>query len=110
MIVDDDEDLRQALADYFRRLGAAVTAAASAEDALAAAAHTPVDVALLDLHLPGIDGLELLARLKGLQPEAEALLPTAHGSVATAVEAMRRGAYDYLTKPFRLPETTSTTA
>ena len=104
LIVDDDEDLRLTLADYFRRLGAAVTAAASAEEALATAGTTRYDVALLDLHLPGIDGLELLAKLKGLQPEAEALLLTAHSSVETAVQAMKHGAYDYLTKPFRLPD------
>src|SRR6516225_2601417 len=71
------------------------------EEALARAAGARFDVALLDLHLPGISGIELLAQLKEQQPELEALLLTAHSSVETAVEAMRRGAYDYLTKPFR---------
>jgi DNA-binding NtrC family response regulator len=102
LIVDDDDELRQALADHFRRLGMAVTAAASGEEALERAGPGHLDVALLDLHLPGIDGVELLAQLKGRQPEVEALVLTAQGSVESAVQAMKAGAYDYLTKPFRL--------
>jgi DNA-binding NtrC family response regulator len=104
LIVDDDDELRDSLAQRFGRLGMAISTAANAEKALALAGNTRHDVALLDLHLPGMDGLELLAKLKGLQPEAEALLLTAHSSVETAVEAMKRGAYDYLTKPFRLSD------
>ncbi|MGL4555478.1 MAG: sigma-54-dependent transcriptional regulator [Gemmataceae bacterium] len=104
LVVDDDEDLRGTLASHFRKAGLAVTEAGSGEEALAQAARTRLDVALLDLHLPGIDGLELLARLKDAQPEVEVLLLTAHSSVETAVQAMRRGAYDYVTKPFRLAE------
>jgi DNA-binding NtrC family response regulator len=61
-------------------------------------------VALLDLHLPDMTGIELLARLKESQPELEALMLTAHGSIETAIQAMKQGAYDYLTKPFHLPE------
>jgi DNA-binding NtrC family response regulator len=104
LIVDDDDDLRTSLVSRFSRLGMAVTAAVSAEDALAKGSHTRFDVALLDLHLPGMDGIDLLAKLKELQPEVEALMLTAHSSIESAVEAMRRGAYDYLTKPFRLPD------
>src|SRR5262249_11990661 len=59
---------------------------------------------LLDLHLPGAGGLEVLAKLKELHPEVEVILLTAHGSIETAIQAMRKGAYDYLTKPFHLPE------
>ncbi len=101
LLVDDDDDLRQDLIQLFRRQGHEVTAAATGEDALAKADHARFDVALIDLHLPGIDGIDVLARLKERQPELEALMLTAHSSVETAVEAMRRGAYDYLTKPFR---------
>jgi DNA-binding NtrC family response regulator len=54
--------------------------------------------------LPGIGGIEVLEKLKAGQPELEVLLLTAHGSIETAIEAMKRGAYDYLTKPFHLPE------
>ncbi len=101
LIVDDDDDMRQDLARLFRRQGHEVTVAASGEDGLNKAAHARFDVALLDLHLPGISGIDVLAKLKELQPELEALMLTAHSSIETAVEAMRQGAYDYLTKPFR---------
>jgi DNA-binding NtrC family response regulator len=101
LIVDDDDDMRQDLSLLFYKQGHEVTAAVSGEDALNKAAHARFDVALLDLHLPGISGIDLLAQLKELQPELEALLLTAHSTIETAVEAMRRGAYDYLTKPFR---------
>jgi DNA-binding NtrC family response regulator len=101
LVVDDDDDMRQDLSRLFRKQGHEVTAAVSGEDALNKAAHARFDVALLDLHLPGISGIDLLTKLKEQQPELEALMLTAHSSIETAVEAMRRGAYDYLTKPFR---------
>jgi len=101
LIVDDDDDLRDDLLQLFRKQGHEVTAAVSGEDALAKAAHARFDVALLDLHLPGMSGIDVLVKLKEQQPELEALMLTAHSSIETAVEAMRRGAYDYLTKPFR---------
>ena len=100
LIVDDDDDLRQDLVHLFRKQGHEVTAAVSGEDALNKAAHARFDVALLDLHLPGISGIDVLAKLKEQQPELEALMLTAHSSIETAVEAMRRGAYGFLTKPF----------
>src|SRR5262245_47971824 len=104
LIVDDDDQLRQALVRRFQRQGLAVTEAADAEEALAKADHSRWDVALLDLHLPGMSGIELLEKLKALQPELEALMLTAQSSIETAIQAMKRGAYDYLTKPFPLPE------
>jgi DNA-binding NtrC family response regulator len=104
LIVDDDDQLRQTLARRFQRQGMEVTTAAGAEEALAKAEHNRWDVALLDLHLPGKSGIELLPQLKEQQPELEALLFTAHGSIETAILAMKQGAYDYLTKPFHLPE------
>jgi DNA-binding NtrC family response regulator len=104
LVVDDDEQMRRTLVSRFERQGLTVTSAASGEEALAKASQTRCDVALLDLHLPGIGGIDLLSRLKELQPELEALMLTAHSSIETAVLAMKRGAYDYLTKPFHLPE------
>jgi DNA-binding NtrC family response regulator len=104
LIVEDDEEMRGALAARFGRLGLAVTAAPSGEEALARAGQSRFDVALLDLHLPGMGGIELLGKLKEMQPEVEALMLTAHSSIETAVLAMKQGAYDYLTKPFRLSE------
>jgi DNA-binding NtrC family response regulator len=104
LVVDDDEQLRATLVRRFQQQGMEVVGAASAEGALACAQRDRFDVTLLDLHLPGISGIELLAQLKTLQPELEALMLTAHGSIETAILAMKRGAYDYLTKPFHLPE------
>jgi DNA-binding NtrC family response regulator len=104
LIVDDDESLRQTLARRFERLGLSVTAAADGEEALAKANHTAHDVALLDLHMPGMTGIELLAKLKERWPELEAIMLTAHGSIETAIQAMKQGAYDYLTKPFQFAE------
>jgi DNA-binding NtrC family response regulator len=104
LLVDDDEELRSLLATRFERAGMIVTSASSGEEALQRAPQSRFDVAILDLHLPGIGGIELLSKLKELRPESESLLLTAHASIDTAVEAMKQGAYDYLTKPFRLPE------
>jgi two-component system, NtrC family, response regulator AtoC len=104
LIVDDEEDLRDTLLRRFQQLGASACAAASGEEALAKAKEERFDVALLDLHLPGMSGLDLLGHLKEQQPDLEAILLTAHSSVETAIQAMKQGAYDYLKKPFQLAE------
>jgi DNA-binding NtrC family response regulator len=104
LIVDDDDQLRQTLVRRFQKLGMDVADAASAEAVLPLLDKKRFDVALLDLHLPGMSGVELLERLKAAQPELEALMLTAHGSIDTAIQAMKHGAYDYLAKPFHLPE------
>src|SRR5436305_602474 len=92
LIVEDDETLREMLATRFARAGVPTTTAESGEEALGKINHTAFDVALFDLHLPGMSGLDLLAKFKEAEPEAEVLLLTAHGSIETAIEAMRRGA------------------
>ena len=104
LIVDDDDQWRETLVRRFSRQGTAVSAAGSAEEALEKAAQIRFDVAVLDLNLPGMSGIDLLTVLKERQPELEALMLTAHSSIETAVQAMKRGAYDYLVKPFHLPE------
>jgi DNA-binding NtrC family response regulator len=101
LIVDDDEDLRSLLVQRFRRQDCQVSEAGTGEEALALAEKARFDVALLDLNLPGISGMDLLSRLKEQQPEIEAVMLTAHSSIESAVQAMRRGAYDYLTKPIQ---------
>jgi DNA-binding NtrC family response regulator len=103
-IVDDDEPLRQTLTSRFQRQGMQVVAGASMAEALGLAKSHSFDVALLDLHLPDGSGVDLLAQLKIDQPDIEALMLTGHGSVETAIQALKLGAYDYLTKPFHLPE------
>jgi DNA-binding NtrC family response regulator len=99
LIVDDDDLLRTNLARRYRGQGWEVADFPSAEALLERPPAGPWDAALLDLHLPGLDGIALLARLKERQPDLECVLFTAQGSVETAVEAMRHGAYDYVTKP-----------
>lgn len=104
LIVDDDDELRQTLAMRFRRLGMTVIECNSGDAALTHARQYSFDVALIDLHMPKMSGLELLPKLKEIHPEMETLLLTGHASIESAIQAMKHGAYDYLTKPFSLPE------
>src|SRR5262249_35587006 len=85
LIADDDDQLRQTLVRRLERHGMVGTSAASGEEALAKTAQTRCDVALLDLHMPVMSGIELLDKLKERQPELEVLLLTAHGSIETAI-------------------------
>ncbi len=104
LVVDDDDILRRTLAARFTKLGAAVTTASDAEEALDQSSDSVWDVALLDLHMPGMDGLSLLERLKEKQPALEVLVLTAHATIENAIRAMKLGAYNYLTKPFQFQE------
>lgn len=104
LIVDDDEQVCEAVKRRFQRNGAAVTMAGSVADAVAQTSRSRQDVALVDLHLPDGTGLELLERLKAEQPHLEVIMLTGHASIDTAIQAMKKGAYDYLTKPFQLAE------
>lgn len=99
LVVDDEESLRSVIAGILTRHGFSVTEASSGEAALALATAARFDVALLDLTLPGIDGIETLRSLLDRDPDMSVILITAYGSVKTAVDAMRKGAFDYLQKP-----------
>src|SRR5262245_59584597 len=87
LLVDDDEPLRQTLARRLERQDMAVTQAGNGAEAPAKAVQGRFDVAVLDLHMPGMTGLELLEQLKTRQPDLEVLLLTAHGSIETAIRA-----------------------
>jgi DNA-binding NtrC family response regulator len=100
LIVDDEEKIRRILGLMLRDQGHQVEEAGAGEEALAACGELHPDLVLLDLKLPGVDGLETLARVKESQPQASVIMMTAFGTINSAVEAMRRGAYDYVTKPF----------
>jgi DNA-binding NtrC family response regulator len=104
LIVDDEPLIRQTLAEYLSQEGFAVTACGNGEEAVARAAERPFDVALCDVQMPGLDGLELLERLRKISPETFVLLITAYATVENAVEAFQRGAHDYLMKPILLDE------
>jgi len=99
LIVDDDESLRRALSDRLAYWGHTVHRAATGEEALAEVSRTAFDLILLDLAMPGMSGLEVLEKLREAGCTAEKVVLTAFGSVAKAVEAMKRGADDFLTKP-----------
>lgn len=104
LLVDDDPDFREAAAAWFTSRGHRVTTAASAEEALAVAEQTDFDVGVFDLRMPGLSGLDLLRRFREAGVEAEILLLTGEGTIETAVESLKIGAYDYVLKPCRLEE------
>ena len=99
LLVDDDDDFRQTISRRLKRQGHEVHEAAVPEAALKVARDHSFEVAVVDLVLPGMSGVDLLPRLKEITPETEFILLTGESSIATAVTAMRRGAFDYLTKP-----------
>jgi len=110
LVVDDDGPVRHACCEIARRMGFAVHAAASVPEARAVLKRQPVDLLLLDLKLPGGGGLLLLEETHALHPETVVVVMTAFATVSSAVEAMRIGAADYLTKPFALEELKTTLA
>ena len=102
LIADDEDSLRWVLEKGLRQVGYDVTAVADGEAALRAFEREPFDLVLLDVKMPGLDGLTALERLRAIRPDAYVVVITAHGTMDTAIKAMQRGAYDYLTKPFDL--------
>jgi len=100
LIVDDDTAMREMLASLFRDRGYAVEEAASAAEALERADKQCFDVALSDIRMPGKTGIEMVGELRERLPETPVVLMTAFGSIDSAVESMRAGAFDYITKPF----------
>jgi DNA-binding NtrC family response regulator len=100
LVVDDEPIVRQSLTDWFRQDGHVVDSAEDASAALRLASRRSHDVAFVDIRMPGIDGLELQARLRADDPGLTIIIMTAYASVETAVEALKSGAYDYVTKPF----------
>jgi two-component system response regulator HydG len=102
LIVDDDADTRASLAAIARREGWEVREAPSSVEALAMLRLEPAELVLCDLMMPGIDGIEMLRRLRASGDNVPFIMVTGHASVESAVEALRLGAFDYLSKPVRL--------
>ncbi|MEE1920401.1 sigma-54 dependent transcriptional regulator [Pseudomonas sp. 148P] len=100
LLVEDDRSLRQALGDTLELGGFTYRAAGSAEEALERVAAEAFSLVVSDVNMPGMDGHQLLARLRAVQPQLPVLLMTAHAAVERAVDAIRQGAADYLVKPF----------
>ncbi len=104
IVIDDEVNAAAALETLLREDGYEVSRAHDAREGLALLERTDADVVLTDLRMPGMDGLELLTRIKEIRPEVMVLLMTAYGTVKTAVKAMKLGAEDYLGKPIDVEE------
>jgi two-component system response regulator AtoC len=104
LVIDDDEQMQFFLKEALQRQGYGLTVRKSAEEGLAALRSDQADLVLLDVRLPGMDGLQAVEEILKIDPRAPIIIMTAHGTRDSAIEAMRRGAYDYFTKPFRLEE------
>jgi DNA-binding NtrC family response regulator len=100
LVVDDDSAMRALLASLFEQKGYPVEEAASADEALERAREAEFDAVLSDIKMPGKTGIEMVGELRRIRPDTPVVLMTAFGSIDSAVEAMRAGAFDYITKPF----------
>lgn len=101
LVVDDEPEMRRTLARLLSAQGMSVLTAMSGEEGLDIMAREPIDVALVDLQMPGVTGMDVLHGIKGRDIDVHVVIMTAHGDVDIAVQAMHAGAYHFLTKPFR---------
>jgi two-component system response regulator HydG len=104
LVVDDDAAMRRSVAIMLRREGYAVHEAAGGAAALEGLEREPVDLVVTDLRMNGTSGLDVLRRVKQATPDVEVIMMTAYGSIESAVEAMRLGAFDFVTKPFEVEQ------
>lgn len=104
LVVDDDPNLRKTLADILRVKGYETAVAASGAEAIAAAEREMFSLALIDLMLPDMPGLEVMVHIKAISPLTEAIILTGHASMETAIEATGQGAFSYLLKPYQMDE------
>jgi DNA-binding NtrC family response regulator len=100
LIIDDEMIMRESLAGWLKRDGHDVVSAASGEDAVQILKNSRFDILLVDIKMEGMSGLDVLRLVKESDPDVAVVMITAYGSISTAVEAMKKGAYDYLLKPF----------
>jgi two-component system response regulator AtoC len=104
LIIEDERILSQAMRDYLAHQGYEAVVAGSGEEGLKLLRDAEMDLVVLDYQLPGMDGIETLRQIRQAAPATEIVMVTAHGSVKIAVEAMKAGGFDYLTKPVDLEE------
>ena len=106
LVVDDEERFRLTLAKLLTVRGLDVTTLGSGQEALEALRRDPFDVIVLDVRMPGMNGIETLAEIKKINPLIEVIILTGHASVDAAVDIMKLGGYDYLLKPCSMEELT----
>lgn len=99
LIVDDEKDFVEMFSLRLSNQGEKVSTAFSGKEALQVLGKTPIDVVILDIRMPGMDGIETLKKIKAAHPLVEVIMLTGHGSTETAVDGMKSGAFDYLMKP-----------
>src|SRR5688572_15071335 len=104
LVVDDEKFIRDILADFLTMEGYAVRTAEDGAQALSELSHSSFDLIISDLKMPKMGGLDLLQHVGQLQPEALTVIMTGFGTVETAIDAMKQGAYDYILKPFKVEE------
>ena len=104
LLVDDETDFLATLAERLESRGLKVNTAASGEDAVRKVDDQSYDLIILDLAMPGIDGLETLKRIKAKQPDAEIIMLSGQGSIKTSIEAMKLGAEDFIEKPVNITD------
>ncbi len=108
LIVDDEPDIRQTLGGILEDEGYRVHSVSTGEQALESVRNDRPDLVILDIWMPGLDGLETLSKLKELFPDLQVIMISGHGSIETAVKATKLGAYDFIEKPLSLSETVLT--
>ena len=104
LIVDDEKDFVEMLSQRFQDDGHVIRVAYNAEEGLESLAEQEPDVVVLDIRMPGMDGIAALRKIRARHPLVEVVLLTGHGSAETAVEGLKLGAYDYLQKPTKYEE------
>src|SRR5260370_5446881 len=104
LFADDEKSLQEFMRSELPRLGHEVTVCADGKAAVKALEKGKFEVAILDLRMPGLTGIEVLDQLKQISPDTEAVVMTGHGSMETAVEALRLGAMEYIYKPCKLAQ------
>ncbi|MCE5264265.1 MAG: response regulator [Deltaproteobacteria bacterium] len=104
LVVDDEKTMRDLLAEYLKGNGYEVTCAANGRDALQIYRQGHFDIVLSDLFMEPMDGLELLSKIKEINPGALFIMITGHPSIQSSIEVMKKGARDYITKPFHIDE------
>jgi DNA-binding NtrC family response regulator len=104
LVVDDEAQLREGIVSYLNQEGYEIQQASTGEDALALLKETPFDILITDMKLPGVDGNTVLQEALSIYPDLIGIIITGYGTVESAVQAMKNGAYDYIAKPFQLME------